>query len=217
MAVGPVVIAADPSIEEQMVLAEMYRQVLELDGREVLLVGRELKTNTEQIDTLMRGDADLTVVCTGTLVVETNPSDIGELQKKVDADEGGNNDLELLTAVYDAAIATLPSAFTTTDPSPAEGCAGMIDGEEAEKEMEGWPRNIIPIIRKSEFDRIGQGAVNAISRALSTEDLDEIVEKSKQGQNRARLVNEWMMKRTGMGSELPRRLSKDEGFEDAED
>lgn len=65
----------------------------------------------------------------------------------------------------------------------------------------------------NDFDRGERGAMNAVTRALNTEDLNELVEESKKTGKRAKLVNEWMMKRTGMGSELPRLKEGDPEFQ----
>lgn len=193
----PVKIAADESDPEQMVLAEIYRQLVELDGREVGIVDRRFADDSAKLDVLQTREADLAVMCVGSLVVSANPGEAEALEeKKKEAGETDSNDVDLALATYDAAVATLPGAFTTVDPSPAEGCS---DSEHA-----GLPQNIIPVYAAGLFDRGVRNAMNKATRALSTDDLKELVEKTEEDGDPAAAVNAWMLEKTGMGSELER-------------
>lgn len=193
----PVHIAADPSDTEQMVLAEIYRQVAELAGKEVGIVGKQFADDGDKLDLLQTRDANLAVMCVGSLVVAANPGETEVLEEKRDAaDADDSNDVDLALATYDAAVATLPGAFKTVDPSPAEGCAYS--------EHADLPQNIIPVYEAGLFDRGVRNAMNKVTRALSTTDLEKLVEQAEEDGDPGAAVNAWMQEKTGMGSELQR-------------
>ncbi|MCT1452829.1 MULTISPECIES: hypothetical protein [unclassified Corynebacterium] len=193
----PVRIAADPADPEQMVLAEIYRQVAELSGREVGIVGKQFADDGEKLALLQTFDANLAVMCVGSLVVSANPGEAKALEaKKTEAEKADSNDTDLALATYDAAVGTLPGSFTTVDPSPAEGCAGT--------EHAGLPQNIIPVYKDGLFDRGVRNAMSKATRALSTTDLEKLVERAQEDGDPGAAVNEWMQEKTGMGSELER-------------
>lgn len=74
-----VTIAANPASEEQMVLAEIYRQVLELADRQVGIVGLRMDTSEERLEALRQNDATLTVVCTGAVAESMNRAELKEI------------------------------------------------------------------------------------------------------------------------------------------
>lgn len=193
----PVKIAVDPSDPEQMVLAEIYRQVVELAGREVGIVGKQFADDGEKLDVLQTREANFAVMCVGSLVVAANPGETETLEaKKKEADEADSNNVDLALATYDAAVGTLPGSFTTIDPSPAQGCPHA--------EHADLPQNIIPVFREGLFDRGVRNAMSKATRALATNDLEELVEKTQEDGDPGAAVNEWMQEKTGMGSELQR-------------
>lgn len=193
----PVKIAADPSDPEQMVLAEIYRQVVELAGRDVGIVGKQFADDGEKLDILQTRDANFAVMCVGSLVVAANPGETAALEaNKKDAAEGDSNDVDLALATYDAAVATLPGSLTTVDPSPAHGCT--------HSEHADLPQNIIPVYEDGLFDRGVRGAISKVTRALATDDLEELVEQTEKDGDPGAAVNAWMQEKTGMGSELKR-------------
>ncbi|WJY66149.1 hypothetical protein CAQUA_07265 [Corynebacterium aquatimens] len=211
-----VTIAANPASEEQMVLAEIYRQVLELADRQVGIVGLRMDTSEERLEALRQNDATLTVVCTGAVAESMNRAEL----KEIVASEGedGSDTVkpmseDMVNAVYDVALATFARDWATVDPSPAEACSTEPGVAEEDSEGSKLPQNVIPVFNTNDFDRGERGAMNAVTRALNTEDLNELVEESKKTGKRAKLVNEWMMKRTGMGSELPRLKEGDPEFQ----
>lgn len=210
-------IAADPSNPEQMVLAEIYRQVVELDGRQVGIIPVDLPDDNAKLGILQVGDANLAVLCVGSLVVQGNP---GESQQLIDAakqhsatpngaapaeGESDEGSIDLPLATYDAAVGTLPANLKTIDPSPAEGCMDQEHGD--------LPNNIIPVFQAGIFDRGVKRAMGQATRALSTDDLEELVEKSKADSDPAPAVNEWLMEKTGMGAELRRIVDEGEARE----
>ncbi|MCQ4621865.1 hypothetical protein [Corynebacterium sp. CCUG 70398] len=254
----PVVIAADPSDPEQWVLAEIYRQVIELDGRPVGIVGVELATASDKLEMLQSGEANLGVFCSGTLVEGQNPGEEAKLRAQIAT--ANEEDLDVQDATYDAAAGTLPGDFMTLDPSPAQGCepeddGGALQNPESTRgveprrgdnakpkddipegqppegqptdapptdalptnappaeasEQETLPRNIMPVFKVGLFDRGIRQAMHKATRALSTEDLQKLVERTKAEGDPSRAVNDWMMEKTGMGAELQRIVEEGE-------
>lgn len=193
----PVKIAVDPSDPEQMVLAEIYRQVAELAGRDVGIVGKRFADDGEKLEVLQTRDANFAVMCVGSLVVAANPGEAKALEaKKKAADEADANEVDLALATYDAAVGTLPGSLTTVDPSPAQGCPRT--------EHADLPQNIIPVYEKKLFDRGIRNALSKATRALATADLEKLVEQTEEDGDPGAAVNEWMQEKTGMGSELQR-------------
>lgn len=193
----PVKIAADPSDPEQMVLAEIYRQVAELAGREVGIVGKQFADDGDKLDVLQTRDANFAVMCVGSLVVAANPGETAALEaKKREVNEGDSNDADLALATYDAAVGTLPASLTTVDPSPAHGCSHT--------EHADLPQNIIPVYEDGLFDRGVRNAMSKATRALSTTDLEKLVEQTEEDGDPGAAVNAWMQEKTGMGAELQR-------------
>lgn len=198
----PVLIAADPSDTEQMVLAEIYRQIAELDGRQVGLIGASLPDDGTKLALLETREANLAVMCIGSLVVAENPQErevLAELKRKNEGADSNNVDVDLAT--YDAAVGTLPTDLATIDPSPAEGCAGM--------EHDGLPQHIIPVFEKGLFNRGVRQAMQKATRALNTEELEELVAEAQQDGDPSRAVNEWLRAKTGMGAALKRLIDDD--------
>lgn len=202
----PVMIAADPSDPEQMVLAEIYRQILELEGRQVGLIGQKMTDPADKFELLQSHEANLAVFCVGDFVEAENHPEYVKLTSMLKGVEDNNNvtdannaDLELAT--YDAAVATLPGRLVTVDPSPAQGCGVATAPEGSAPRL---PQNIIPVFEAGLFDRGMRQAINKTTRAMNTEDLAKLVEQTKRDGNPRGAVNEWLMAKAGMGVELDR-------------
>lgn len=198
-------IAVDPTDEEQMVLAEIYRQIIQFDGRAVGIIPMELADDSTKLDVLLAGEANFAVMCAGSLVTQTNPGEASELNRAVaDAAEEGHSDNveDIPLATYDAAVASLPTVLRTIDPSPAESCANQEHGD--------LPNNIIPVFKAQLFERGVLRAMNKATRALNTEELDELVKESAKDPDPSHVVNEWIQEKTGMGVALERAVEDDE-------
>lgn len=202
-----VIIAADPSDPEQLVLAEIYRQVAELDGRRVGIVGKQLRSETDKLELLQTREANLAVFCAGSLIDAENPEEKDRLRKELTGSDN-SNDAELELATYDAAVGTLPGSLMTLDPSPAHGCAPADDAE-ADSE-DALPQNIMPVFQIGLFDRSVRQAMGKVTRALNTDDLGELVEQTAEDGDPTRAVNEWMREKTGMGAQLKRIVEEGE-------
>lgn len=199
----PVKIAVDPSDPEQLALAEIYRQVAELAGREVGIVGKQFADDGEKLDALQSRDANFAVMCVGSLVVAANPGETKSLEAKATGTNAhDSNDVDLALATYDAAVATLPSSLTTVDPSPAQACSHA--------DHRDLPQNVIPVYEDGLFDRGVRGAINKVTRALGTDDLEELVTQTVEDGDPTAAVNAWMQEKTGMGSELERIVDEGE-------
>lgn len=198
-------IAVDPSDDEQMVLAEIYRQIAQFDGRQVGIIPMSLPDDSAKLSVLQSGEANFAVLCAGSLVTQENPGEAAELNR-VAADAAGagesHNAEDIPLATYDAAVATLPANLSTIDPSPAESCESQEHGD--------LPNNVIPVFDASLFDRGVRRAMNKATRAMTTEDLKDIVEEAAKDPDPSRAVNEWIQEKTGMGIALERAVEDDE-------
>lgn len=195
-------VAADPASSEQVVLVEIYRQIIALDGQDVVVAGPSMPSSGDRLDVLLAKEADLAVMCVGELVTDANPGEAGQLLRQAKEHEGTTNDDELDLATYDAAVATLPADLMTLDPSPAHGCGA--------EEGEGLPQNVIPVFKTGLFDRGVRSAMSQVTRALNTGDLEDMVADVESGEDPAATVNTWMKEETGMGAELERIVEEGE-------
>lgn len=198
-------IAVDPTDEEQMVLAEIYRQIIQYDGRNVGIIPMEIADDSTKLDVLQTGEANFAVMCAGSLVTQTNPGEATELNRAAtEAAEEGHSDnvADIHLATYDAAVATLPTFLRTIDPSPAESCENQEHGV--------LPNNIIPVFKAQLFERGVLRAMNKATRALSTEEFKELVEEAAKDPDPSRAVSEWIQEKTGMGVALERAVDEDE-------
>ena len=102
-----------------------------------------------------------------------------------------------------------PTERQLTDEPPTDTQPTSARPAEAD-EQETLPRNIMPVFRVGLFDRGIRQAMHKATRALSTEDLQKLVERTKAEGDPSRAVNDWMMEKTGMGAELQRIVEEGE-------
>ena len=98
--------------------------------------------------------------------------------KKVDINSGDRRE-----EVYQAVMGSLGGNLNGTDPTNALGCA---------EEESDIPQHIIPIYRNPVLDRDERGALNVVSGILTTEKLEKLVEKSREGKNPSEVVSQFL-------------------------
>ncbi len=181
----PVTISVNSTSMGQMVLGEMYQQVLTLQGRQTSL---SLESEVDALDRLSRlneHEADLIVGCTGHLLAQLHPAKAEELSEEFRAAGGDPNSAELSQETYDEFVGSLPGDLAVTDPSSAQGCSGAPDTPEL-------PQNIVPIFHKELFDREELKAITDAGRLLTTMDLHEMAEEAEHRGSVADVVSEWV-------------------------
>ncbi|GAB3939711.1 hypothetical protein [Corynebacterium tapiri] len=156
----------------QQVLAEMYAQALSLQERdaEVVLVSRQRSHSLESIND---ASTDFVVACSGDLLAQINPNSAEQVAAEADDSSGvvDPNDDDLIVATYEAAMASLPTHITSTDSSSAQGCT--------ESPADSLPQSIMPVFRKSLFDRNELKLVTDLTKVVTNEELDRTVEKAQ--------------------------------------
>ena len=170
-------IAVDGGSTEQIVLGEIYAQVLNSQGRPNSVTAVEGLAAAAPVPVLRELRADFVITCTGRMLEQTDPAAAKELAGGDFAD-GGYTD-----SVYDAAVATLPGDIRSVDPSPAQGC-----GKAGE-----LPQNVIPVFYKGTFDRGEMNRLNFITRVLSTDRLEDMAEAVDDGTPVKDAIADWMM------------------------
>lgn len=177
----PVTIVVSGQGTEQIVLGQLYREVLAVTGRHSTLELREELDPAGQLQLLHENRGDLTVSCTGTMLDQLHPQRAGEISDGGGAGEDPNaGDLAQLT--YDEFLGALPGYLITTDPSPTQACAG--EGE--------LPQNIVPVFHRELFDRTELKALNEAARLLTDADLTEMIEQVEESTPVADVVEEWV-------------------------
>lgn len=183
-------VAVDPDSSEHHVISELYETVLDNRGR-FAVIRLEENLDTAPFDPLNEGMADLVVGCTGALLEVVNPVLAGELEEEyrseVEAGETDINSGEWRDRTFDALLGSLPSHLATADPSNAQGCSGA----------NGLPQNVVPVYRNPTFSRGDREILNWASGAITTSELQGLVEDvEKLGRTRG-LVEEFVASKGG--------------------
>lgn len=181
----PVVsIGIDASSPEQIVLGEIYSQVLRGQGRPTAVTAVNYKNYADAIEVLTTQRVDFLLTCTGTLLADENPAAAAALAKE----PGGDGDFS--ERVYDAAVATLPSGLRTVDPSPAQVCASANEGDE---DRVALPNNLIPLFKDAMFDRTELQRLNFMTRVMSTTDIAKMAKALEGGKALDATVSDWLL------------------------
>ncbi|GAB2508121.1 hypothetical protein CATRI_04860 [Corynebacterium atrinae] len=179
-----VIVLIAPNSMEQSVLAEIYQQVLQGQGRNT-----SLRVDTEagvegRIDAISSGEVDFIIDCSGPMLEYVDSAAANELAKEY-ANAGSNpNAGDLSERTYDEFVGSLPGSLATPDPSTAEGCA--TEGTQR------LPHNIVPVYYRELFNRSETQALNKATRDLTTADLKELVESAKRESSISTVVAEWL-------------------------
>ena len=183
-------IAVDPDYLGHNVISELYKTVLGNRGR-FAVIRHEDNLIADPFDPLNEGTSDLVIGCTGALLEVVNPVLAGELEEEyLAAMEAGETDInsgEWRDRTFDSLIGSLPSHLDTADPSNAQGCPGA----------NGLPQNIVPIYRNPTFSRADREILNWASGAITTSELQELIEEAKELGRSRELVKEFVASKGG--------------------
>lgn len=176
-------ISVRPNSVEQVVLGELYKQGLERKGR-AATVNMDRLGIEHNIDGLLQGKTDMVVVCAGRLLHHLQPELAQELETEYSSNkEEDINSGDRREAVYQAVMGSIGDNINGADPSNALGCS---------EQDSAIPQHIIPVYRSSVINREERGVLNVISGTITTEDLEKMVEKSKNGHTPADVVREFL-------------------------
>ncbi len=196
-------IGVNPEDSEQLVVGEIYNQVLAAYGRPV---GTAANTNFAQrsaMDTLREDDIDLVVSCTGTLLYDFDRA-TAETYITDDEEAPQAPNAERADEVYASLVATFPHDIRTVDPSPAQGCA------DSEAAAAGLPQNLVPLFKEGKLSRQEIKRLNFITRVMSTEDIEEMAERVDDGELVRDATREWLMEYASINPDNPQTQSTDD-------
>lgn len=181
----PVSISVDSTSREQLVVGEVYKQVLELEGRMAHLSIEPQPEVANRVERLRSGSADMIIGCTGTMLDNLDPRAARELKEKFQDSGDLLSESEKVDITYREFVGIFPARFDVPDPSSAQGCESV----EATVDL---PRNIVPVYHREMFDRNEQQAVNELTRILTEETIEELVDRSAEISSISTAVAEWV-------------------------
>ncbi|WIM68579.1 hypothetical protein QP027_04080 [Corynebacterium breve] len=181
----PISISINSGSMEQMVLGEIYHQVLRAHGRSSSLAVATKPDEQNQINRLRELDANFVIGCTGNLLGNLNPTTAKEMRDEVGiVNMNTYEQIELSHEVYTEFVGSLPGDFMTIDPSPAVGCQGA--------PSDILSQNIVPVFYKGLFDRGEINALNTITRILTTDELQRLVDRARRVGSASDVVAAWL-------------------------
>ena len=183
---APVAIGIDPNSPEQVVLGEIYRQVLMNQGRPTSVTAVPISGSA--LEVLKSSQIQFAVTCTGQLLLDESPATAHTLSERGPSEDAG----EFSDEVYREAVAIFPGDLRTVDPSPAQGCGAGFGAVDAGDEGE-LPQNIIPVFQKGMFDRGEINRLNFATRAMATDDIAELAEDLESGTPLHEVVRDWLL------------------------
>ncbi|MDN6393557.1 MAG: hypothetical protein ACTILH_05600 [Corynebacterium casei] len=174
----PVRIVVEPDDAEQMVLAEIYRGTLEIEGRDVEIAHS--------------GEGNFRIGCTGQILWENDPARAQDLEAAFEAEEdfdGRNNNV----VTHDEMMGAMPTDWMTNDPSAATWCD---DFDEVD-----IPMDIVPIYKKTLLNRVDRHEVNSVTKYITNTDLHELVDASRTAPVED-VVEQWILTSVAGGGNL---------------
>lgn len=179
-----VAISVNSSSTEQLVLGQVYDRILKHEGRETVLSLEENFYEKTRLERFMEGEADFIVGCTGELLAILNPNTAEQLADDLVTAETPAGEAEASNEVYAAFVGSLPVFAKTTDPSPAQGCPNTPDSE--------LPKNVVPVFRAAMLDGSERAAVQGVTKLMTTQDIQDMVEYAEKTKDVAEAVDWWI-------------------------
>ncbi|MBK4137137.1 hypothetical protein GWO52_01305 [Corynebacterium macginleyi] len=181
----PIDIVIDSDDTDQVVLGEIYRQILAREGREATVVKEDLYQTHVDKGRSFTPAGNFYVGCTGDFLSYLNPSEARDIsrayKKSVSDSQAGGEDF--LARTHIALMSALPTDLATVEPSGAYGC------EDAQPEL---PENFVVIYRKGLFDREEENAFASVTKFITQKDLSDLAEDAKDTGSVEKAVREWM-------------------------
>lgn len=178
----PVRIVVSAHSEERVVLGEIYLQVLQEAERPADLI-IEARPH-DRLSLALEQSADLVVGCTGDFLRRLDPHRAVELAAEIAAGEVADP----ADQTYREFIGALPGTLTAPDPSSAQACADDVETTDAPD----LPQSVVPVYQRDLFDREETAAVSGVTRALTTEDIETLVEDARAEGSVSAVVAEYL-------------------------
>lgn len=186
----PAAIGIDARSPEQIVLGNIYQQILNSLGYSASVTDVSGRADSDPVDQLREGDFYVTIACTGPLLERRDRAAAHELA------DSGMEDADLSVATYDALVGTFPAEVGTVDPSPAQGCAAQRD--DAAAEAAGLPHNLVPLYAEGKFNRWTVFRLNFLTRVMATDDIAEMADKVRDGEPVDDVTRDWLLEYAGI-------------------
>ncbi|MCS4534907.1 hypothetical protein [Corynebacterium sp. HS2168-gen11] len=167
-----ILVTVESDQDKHLILGELYRQGLERHGRQVSL-SLEAVGSTSSRFRFLEADANVAIVCTGSLLEELNRPAAAELVAKFEREHADFH--QQREELYAAVMAQLSDHLNAADPSNAIGC------HDSNTQL---PEHILPLYQTSVLDRDERNVLNIISGAITNERLDAMVAQLKNGSAR---------------------------------
>lgn len=177
-------ISVNSSSTEQLVLGQVYDRILKHEGRETALSLEDNFMEKTRLQRFVEGEADFVIGCTGEMLEILNPNTAEEIAGDLDTAETPAEEAAAADEVYAAFVGSLPGIAKTTDPSPAQGCPNSPDS--------GLPQNIVPVFRAAMLDGSERAAVQGVTKLMTTQDIEDMVEYADEHQDVGEAVDQWI-------------------------
>ncbi|MFW9044384.1 hypothetical protein ACOI92_05875 [Corynebacterium striatum] len=184
-----VTIAVNSQSTRQLVLAELYKQTLESEGRAANVASNDVLSEDTSLNEKLPlfqssdGTSNLYIGCTGQLLNAFNPDEARKLSQRFVADEKEPSGEDFLATTHIALMNALPPELAVVEPASAHGCEG------SDVEL---PENYVALYRKGLFNREERLAVSSLTKFLTEEEIEELVEKSEKSGSIEETVGQWM-------------------------
>ncbi|OFT49189.1 hypothetical protein HMPREF3155_12325 [Corynebacterium sp. HMSC06D04] len=183
-----VTISVNPKSKRQLLLAELYKQTLESQGRAANVASNEeleaTSANEQNLPLIESGDGatNFYIGCTGELLDAFNPVAAREISKRYEEDQKDPSGEDFLATTHVALMNALPPDLAVVAPSSAQGC------KEAEPDL---PQNYVVVYYKGLFDREERLAVSSLTKFLTDGEIRELLEKTDESGSLEQTVSDW--------------------------
>lgn len=182
----PVTISVSANSLEEIVLGEIYQQVLQGQGRNANIHVDTRQIKRDPIERLRSGAADMIIGCTGALLYTQNTDEAEAISEEYAQGAASPNAGDLSDRTYTELIGSLPGGLGAPNPSSAVGCE--------QHDLPPIPQNIVPIYHRDLLVREEEQRINEVTRLLTTGDLESLTEEAHEEESVSTAVAEWLAK-----------------------
>ncbi|MDO5032012.1 hypothetical protein [Corynebacterium sp.] len=185
----PVTVVFARESTENLVLAELYKQTLESEGRAADITPLSSKDyeSASSHELAFEPGSKLFIGCTGALLNFFDGHTARELSADYAKDQEDPSGEDFLERTHIALMGAIPPQLSVVEPAGAEGC------ENAKPEL---PENYVVVYGKGMFNREEKLAVSSLTKFLTKPELDELVENAEDSSVRE-AVGIWMAQHAG--------------------
>lgn len=196
-AVEPVVLGVMGSPTEQQILGELYRLAVARAGKMVALkVVAGLPS--DPLSWIQENDVDVVPACTAEIFAAADPDGAEDLAEELAA-EGDQraSRADAQDEVHASMVGVLPGGYSVTDRSTAVTCPhvnGSTLTDDGNLELPSGntlPNNLTPILREKQFDRATRRALQDVTRAITDQELENLVAEVDGGADLVSTVSTW--------------------------